>query len=83
MKANDPFKDLDRTYSDNLERLIEEAAKDEPKVWLTVEEAKQVLECVAACAFPSPFEGFVSENILLRDKLKKRIEQAEMSKQST
>ena len=47
-------------------------------VVLTVEEAKAVLECVDACAFPSPFEGFVSENILLRDKLKKRIKQAEI-----
>lgn len=46
-------------------------------VCLTVEEAKAVLECVDACAFPSPFEGFVSENILLRDKLKKQIEQME------
>ena len=48
-------------------------------VVLTVEEAKAVLECVDACAFPSSFEGFVSENILLRDKLKKRIEQAEQA----
>ena len=46
-------------------------------VVLTVEEAKDVLECVDACAFPSPFEGFVSKIILLRDKLNKRIEQAE------
>ena len=44
-------------------------------VVLTVEEAKAVLECVDACAFPSPFEGFVSKTILLRDKLNKRIEQ--------
>ena len=49
-------------------------------VVLTVEEAKAVLECVDACAFPSPFEGFVSKTILLRDELKKRIEQVEKQK---
>ena len=51
--------------------------KEPKKVWLTVDEAKDVVECVDACAFPSPFENFVSKTILLRDKLKKRIEQVE------
>ena len=46
-------------------------------VVLTTEEAKAVLECVDACAFPSPFEGFVSKTILLRDRLTKQITQAE------
>ena len=46
-------------------------------VCLTVDEAKAVLECVEACTFDSEFEGFVSNNKLLRDKLTKQIEQAE------
>ena len=68
------------TILDGAENLEFDQSDFTGAVVLTVEEAKAVLECVDACAFPSPFEGFVSENILLRDKLKKRIEQAEKKK---
>lgn len=62
-----------------FEHVFEFEADDfQGMVCLTVEEAKAVLDCVDACAFPSPFDGFVSKNILLRDKLKKRIEQEEV-----
>lgn len=51
---------------------------DDGVVVLSLKDAKAVLECVVACAHPSPFEGFVSETVLLRDKLKMKINQAEV-----
>ena len=67
---------LDRTYSDNLERLIEEAAKDEPKVWLTVEEAEKLMKLLDRC------ELWLTNNYVSYDcdawasLLEERIEQA-------
>lgn len=46
-------------------------------VVLALDEAKAVLECVEACTFDGEFEGFVSNNKLLRDRLTKQITQAE------
>lgn len=50
---------------------------DDGVVVLSLEDAKAVLECVDACAYPSPFEGFVSLTVLLRDRLKMKINQVE------
>ena len=50
---------------------------DDGVVVLSLEDAKAVLECVDACAYPSPFVGFVSLTVLLRDRLKKKINQVE------
>ena len=70
----------DRTYSDNLERLIKEAAKDEPKVWLTVEEAEKLMKLLDNC------EYWLMNNHISYDcdnwasLLEWRIEQAEKKK---